>query len=87
MLSAVHDLTLAGQFADRLLLLASGRVSAAGPARMVLRTDVLEPVFGPGVEVLAGSAGTPVVISQRRSRAVTPPALTPPVPTPPAPGR
>lgn len=91
-LSAVHDLTLAGQFADRLLLLASGRVSAAGPARVVLRTDVLEPVFGPGVEVLTDSAGTPVVISQRRSRAVTPPAptppvLTPPVPTPPAPGR
>jgi iron complex transport system ATP-binding protein len=88
-LSAVHDLTLAGQFADRLLLLAGGQVAAAGTARTVLRTDVLGPVFGPGVEVLADSGGAPVVISQRRGPVAAPPspAVTPPSPavTPPAP--
>jgi iron complex transport system ATP-binding protein len=72
-LSAVHDLTLAGQFADRLLLLADGQVAAAGTARTVLRTDVLGPVFGPAVEVLADSGGAPVVISHRRGRAAASP--------------
>ena len=47
-LSAVHDLTLAGQFADRLLLLDQGRVAATGPPRpSVLRDDVLTPAVRP----------------------------------------
>ena len=64
-LAAVHDLTLAGQFADRLLLLSGGRVAAAGDAAAVLREDVLAPHFGTGVQVLAGADGERVVISRR----------------------
>jgi iron complex transport system ATP-binding protein len=65
-LSAVHDLTLAGQFADRLLLLSGGRATAAGPPAAVLREEVLAPHFGAGVQVLAGADGERVVISRRR---------------------
>ena len=65
-LSAVHDLTLAGQFADRLLLLDGGRVAAGGPPPSVLRDEVLRPHFGPGVEVLTTGAGDRAVISRRR---------------------
>jgi cobalamin transport system ATP-binding protein len=65
-LSAVHDLTLAGQFADRLLLLDDGRVAASGPPPSVLRGDVLRPHFGPGVEVLVTGRGDRAVISRRR---------------------
>lgn len=71
--SAVHDLTLAGQFADRLLLLAGGRVAGGGTPRDVLRTDVLAPHFGAGVEVLAAADGDLVVISRRMGSAITPP--------------
>ncbi len=35
-LAAMHDLTLAGLYADRLMLLDAGRVAAAGSAREVL---------------------------------------------------
>jgi iron complex transport system ATP-binding protein len=64
-LSAVHDLTLAGQFADRLLLLDGGRVAASGPPADVLRDDVLRPHFGPGVQVLTTPEGDRAVISRR----------------------
>ncbi len=44
-LSAIHDLTLAGQFADRLLLLHQGRVAVTGDPASVLRDDVLSRPF------------------------------------------
>lgn len=47
-----HHLDLAGRFADRLLLLAHGRVAAEGAAAEVLRADVLSEVYGWPVEVL-----------------------------------
>ncbi len=65
-LSAVHDLTLAGQFADRLMLLDGGRVAATGPPASVLRDDVLAPHFGPGVQVMTTADNTLVVMSRRR---------------------
>ena len=68
-LSAVHDLTLAGQFADRLLLLDHGRVTAAGPPDSVLREEVLAPHFGAGVQVLQTTDGDLAVISRRRGHA------------------
>jgi iron complex transport system ATP-binding protein len=64
-LSAVHDLTLAGQFADRLLLLDGGRVAASGPPASVLRDDVLAAHFGSGVQVMTTADNTRIVISRR----------------------
>jgi cobalamin transport system ATP-binding protein len=68
-LSAVHDLTLAGQFADRLTLLSEGRVAAAGPPAAVLRADLLGRVYGAGVEVLRLATGELAVISHRHRAA------------------
>ena len=42
-----HDVNLASQFADRVMLLDRGRVVASGPPGDVLRQQVLEPVYGP----------------------------------------
>ena len=64
-LSAVHDLTLAGQFADRLMLLDGGRVAATGPPASVLRDDVLAPHFGRGIQVMTTADNTLVVMSRR----------------------
>ena len=63
--SAVHDLTLAGQFADRLLLLAGGHVVARGAPAEVLRPELLSEHFGVGVRVLAAPDGQLVVVSLR----------------------
>jgi cobalamin transport system ATP-binding protein len=67
-LSAVHDLTLAGQFADRLLLLDRGRIAAAGSPASVLREEELARYFGAGVQVLRTATGELAVISSRQAR-------------------
>jgi iron complex transport system ATP-binding protein len=64
-LSVVHDLTLAGQFADRLLLLDDGRVAVAGDPASVLRDDVLARHFGGALHVLITPEGERVVVSSR----------------------
>ena len=67
-LSAIHDLTLAGQFADRLVLLADGQIAASGSAPEVLRDAVLAEHFGTGIQVLTTDGGDIAVISRRAAR-------------------
>jgi cobalamin transport system ATP-binding protein len=70
-LSAIHDLTLAGQFADRLILLAGGRIAADGPATTVLSDRLLSEHFGAGVQVVTTEDGELAVISRRMPRNVS----------------
>jgi iron complex transport system ATP-binding protein len=85
-LSVVHDLTLAGQFADRLLLLDDGRVAVTGDPASVLRDDVLARHFGPGLHVLTTPDGERVVVSSRTGRP-DPGGPAPEELRPPGPGR
>jgi iron complex transport system ATP-binding protein len=63
-LSAMHDLSLAAQFADELVLLNEGHVVAAGPPSEVLTADVLSAVYGTSVQVVIGDHG-PIVVPVR----------------------
>ncbi len=49
-LMSVHDINLAAQFCDNIIVLQEGRVQATGPVDAVLIPEVLEPVFGVKVE-------------------------------------
>ncbi|MEU2199465.1 putative F420-0 ABC transporter ATP-binding protein [Isoptericola sp. NPDC019482] len=61
-LAALHDLQLAAQHCDHLVLLSGGRVVAAGDVRDVLVPDVLDPVYGVRTEVLTHPrTGRPVL--------------------------
>lgn len=64
--TAVHDLTLAGRFAERLVLLAGGLVQADGTASEVLTEDNLEAHYGGGIRVVQDDDG-PMVIPTRRA--------------------
>ncbi len=64
-LSAMHDLTLAGMYADRLVLLHEGAVVASGPAANVLSAETLREFYGVRVSVHHESDGTVVVIPRR----------------------
>ena len=50
--SAMHDLTLAGQYSDRLVLLDAGRVVDEGPAEQVLSETNIARFYGASVRVL-----------------------------------
>jgi iron complex transport system ATP-binding protein len=65
--SAMHDLTLAGQFADQLVLLDGGRVAAAGPVREVLTEQVVGRHYHASVRVLEDPGGGIVVVPVRQS--------------------
>ena len=67
--SAMHDLTLAGLYADRLVLLHDGALVAQGPPRDVLRAEILSEFYGVSVRVHYEDDGTPIVIPNRRARA------------------
>jgi iron complex transport system ATP-binding protein len=51
-LSTMHDLTLAGQYADRLLLLNGGKLVAAGTAREVLTRSLITEHYGAEVALV-----------------------------------
>ncbi|MHB8335191.1 MAG: ABC transporter ATP-binding protein [Acidimicrobiales bacterium] len=65
-ISALHDLTLAAQFATRLLLLHEGSVVASGSPAQVLDETALGHYFGARVQVLV-SEGELIVIPRRRT--------------------
>ena len=66
--SAMHDLTLAGEFADRLALLAGGRIIANGTAREVLTEAALARHYGAELRVIDDGEGGIAVLPRRRGR-------------------
>jgi iron complex transport system ATP-binding protein len=54
-LAAMHDLTLAGQYASRLLLLSSARIVAQGAPAEVLTEPLIAEHYGARVRVLDGA--------------------------------
>ena len=64
-ISAMHDLTLAGLYSDRLTLLHEGTVVASGEPEQVLRAETLAEFYGVRVTVHREPDGTIVVIPRR----------------------
>ena len=60
--SAMHDLTLAARYSDRIALLVEGELVAEGAPADVLRADVLERHYGVRVHVLRGPGGELIVV-------------------------
>jgi iron complex transport system ATP-binding protein len=61
-LAVVHDLTLAAQYCDRLIMLDGGAVVAAGVPAQVLQPALLRSVYGAAVDVFPHPrTGRPVV--------------------------
>jgi iron complex transport system ATP-binding protein len=63
-LATMHDLSTAGEYADRMVLLAAGRVVAAGLPREVLTETLLAEHYRVRVKVIDGDQG-PLVVPVR----------------------
>lgn len=65
-LVAMHDLTMAAQYCDRLIMLSDGRCHAAGLPSDVLTAKNIEAVYGTAVSLVPHPlGGTPVVLPVR----------------------
>ena len=63
--TAVHDLTLAGQFCDSVALVGEGRVVAYGPPETTLTPEAIRQVYGAETLVLEHpETGKPIVVSR-----------------------
>jgi iron complex transport system ATP-binding protein len=68
-ISAMHDLTLAGQYADRMLLLSSGRAVASGTPAEVLRAETIAEHYNARVRLVDDGHGNIAVVPSRAPRA------------------
>ena len=67
----MHDLSLAAQYCDRLVMLSNGRIYAEGPPRDVLTVENIARVYGADVAVISHpESGSPVVLPIRGSASV-----------------
>lgn len=71
-IAAAHDLTLAGRYAERLVLLDGGKVVAEGPPRAVLTEETLTAHYGAGIRVIDDRDG-PIVVPLRNGHGRTAP--------------
>jgi iron complex transport system ATP-binding protein len=62
--AAMHDITLAAQYGDRVVLVDGGRIVAEGPPADVLTAERLAALYGANVRVLL-DGGAPVVVPVR----------------------
>ena len=67
-IAALHDLNLAAQYCDRIVVLDAGRVVAEGTPQGVLTVELIRDVFGVDARILATSEG-PVFAFRRRAPA------------------
>ncbi len=59
---ALHDLTMAARFCDRILLLHAGQVAACGEAAAILTRERIGSCWGVDPEVLYTRDGAPVIV-------------------------
>jgi iron complex transport system ATP-binding protein len=65
--AVLHDLVLASLFADRIALMVAGDIVACGAPEQVMRTEMIEEVYGVAVSVVLHPLdGRPIVVPEGR---------------------
>lgn len=64
----LHDLNLAAQYADNLLVLKGGRLIAQGAPAAILSPELVHEVYGVSAEIAYDQQGVPFIRTPRRGR-------------------
>ena len=64
-LMSAHDINLAADFSDRLVLLQGGRKLADGPPAEILHTELLQTLYGLPMELIPREGRSPLVFPAR----------------------
>ncbi|NDJ26585.1 ABC transporter ATP-binding protein [Campylobacter sp. MIT 19-121] len=60
----LHDLSLAAQFADEILILHDAKIRAKGEAKEVLKRDIIEPIYRVRADIFKDDDGKPIVLAK-----------------------
>ena len=63
---ATHELNLAGQYLDQLVLMREGKITAQGPPRRVLTKASIRALHGVEVEAVRGPGAAPYFVPRRK---------------------
>ncbi len=63
---ATHELNLAGQYLDQLILMREGKIAAQGPPRRVLTKSLILAVHGVEVQAVRGAGAAPYFVPRRQ---------------------
>lgn len=66
--STMHDITLAAMYADRLIVMQSGRVLAEGEAQEIIHSAELRQAFDDRINVFTLDSGRPVIVAKKDER-------------------
>ena len=77
-LMSIHDVNLAAEYCDHVVVLQGGRIQAVGPVGSVLLPQVLEPVFGVKVGCVSRAGRRPLYWFQSRANSSTAPGESDP---------
>lgn len=68
--AVVHDLNLASQYCDRIVLFKDGRLRYQGSPRALITPEVVEEIYGIRAVIQSDGEGRPVVLPKRNQRSV-----------------
>ena len=60
----LHDLSLASQFSDEVLLLSGGKIKAKGEAKKTITKELIQELYKVNVDIFYDDAGVPAVVAK-----------------------
>jgi iron complex transport system ATP-binding protein len=67
-ISTMHDLTLAAMYAERIIVMQSGRVLAEGDSTEIIHSSELRTAFDDRINVFTLDSGRPVIVAKKDER-------------------
>ena len=65
-ISTMHDLTLAAMFAEKIVVIKSGKILLSGESNFVIHSSELRKAYDNRIDVYTLESGRPVVVAKKK---------------------